>query len=205
MIISVTNRLLCKGNFLERIEQIAKARPHSIILREKDLPAGEYEKLAAQCLEICSMYNVPLVINSYIEVARKLKIPDIHLPAELFRRHHDELRSFENTGVSVHSVEEAVCAERLGACYLIAGHIFQTDCKKGVPPRGLDFLRQICDAVSIPVAAIGGIAQFNAGDVLQVGANGICTMSQLMVCEEPGEAIANYKMLFIDNKMGNKS
>lgn len=196
MIISVTSRLLCKVDFLERIEQIAKARPYSIILREKDLLTGEYEKLAAECLEICSMYKVPLVINSNIEAARKLKIPDVHLTAELFRRYHNELGNFENIGVSVHSVEEAVCAEELGAGYLIAGHIFETDCKKGVAPRGLAFLKQVCEAVCIPVAAIGGITPLNAEEVLKAGASGICIMSQLMACEDAEGVIEGYRGLF---------
>lgn len=199
MIISVTNRLLCKGNFLERIEQIAKAAPHSIILREKDLPDEEYEKLAAECLEICTMHGVPLIINSNIAIAVKLKITDIHLSAELFKGHYDELGGFKNVGVSVHSPEEAIWAEKLGAAYLIAGHIFQTDCKKGVLPRGLDFLKQVCEAVSIPVVAIGGITELNAESVLRAGAKGICIMSGLMACEEPENKIYKYKML-LDRK-----
>jgi thiamine-phosphate pyrophosphorylase len=190
MIIAVTNRLLCQGDFRERLEQIARCRPHSIILREKDLSPAEYEELAAECLPICSRYNVPLVINSHFDVARKLKLPRIHLPLETFLKHRDELGCFQQTGVSVHSREEALRAEGLGAGYLIAGHIFPTDCKQGVPPRGLEFLREVCAAVSIPVFAIGGITQFNVRDVLQAGAAGVCVMSQLMTCENPEDVLA---------------
>jgi Thiamine monophosphate synthase len=189
MIIAVTNRLLCHDDFLERLEQIAQCRPYSIILREKDLAPAEYEQLAAECLKICDRYNVPLVINSYIDVARKLKVPHIHLPLETFLEHRDELGDFRQTGVSVHSAEEAKSCEDLGADYLIAGHIFPTDCKKEVPPRGLDFLQQVCTAVSIPVFAIGGITQFNVRDVLKAGAAGICIMSQLMTCENPEDVM----------------
>ena len=64
---------------------------------------------------------------------------------------------FKVIGTSVHSVEDAIKAEQLGATYMTAGHIFATDCKKGLPPRGLDFLKNVCDAVEIPVYAIGGI------------------------------------------------
>jgi thiamine-phosphate pyrophosphorylase len=189
MIIAVTNRLLCQGDFLERLKQIAQCRPHSIILREKDLSPAEYELLAAECLPICSRYNVPLVINSHLDVARKLKVLRIHLPLDTFLKHRDELAGFQQTGVSVHSVEEAKSAEDLGAGYLIAGHIFPTDCKKGVPPRGLEFLQEVCAAVSIPVFAIGGITQFNVREVLKAGAAGICVMSQLMTCENPGNVM----------------
>jgi thiamine-phosphate diphosphorylase len=192
MIISVTNRLLCKGNFLVRIEQIARLQPHSIILREKDLLPENYEQLAAECLKICSRYKVPLVVNSYPDVARKLKIPNIHLPLELFIKHRADLEVFQ-ASVSVHSVEEARLSENLGACYLIAGHIFPTECKKGVPPRGLGFLKQVCDSVSIPVFAIGGITQFNVRDVLKAGAQGICIMSQLMTCENPEDVLKSFR------------
>ena len=60
-------------------------------------------------------------------------------------------------GTSVHSVEEAIEAQNLGATYISAGHIFATDCKKGVPPRGLDFLKKVCQTATIPVYSIVGI------------------------------------------------
>ena len=82
--------------------------------------------------------------------------------------------------VSVHTVEEAVNAEKLGANALIAGHIFMTDCKKGLAPRGLDFLKDICRAVSIPVFAIGGIDDSNSEAVKLAGAQGECRMSWYM-------------------------
>ncbi|PYG88735.1 thiamine-phosphate pyrophosphorylase [Ruminiclostridium sufflavum DSM 19573] len=200
MIICVTNRLLCKGNFLERIEQIAKALPYSIILREKDLPLEEYEQLALECEGICRKYNVPLVINSYIAAARKLKASYIHLPAEIFLKHRKELSGFRQAGASVHSAEEAKFSEIMGADYLIAGHIFHTGCKRGVPPRGLDFLRQVCSAVSIPVFAIGGISESNANEVLKAGADGICMMSQLMGCDNVEAVFEGYREIFAENK-----
>ncbi|MHB8065707.1 MAG: thiamine phosphate synthase [Ruminiclostridium sp.] len=200
MIISITNSLLCKDDFLERIKLIAKASPHSIILREKNLQPEEYEQLAGECLKICTSYNVPLVINSHIQVAQKLKISNIHLTMKMFLEHKDELSAFKCVGVSVHSVEEAKCSEGIGASYLIAGHIFQTDCKKGVPPRELDFLKQVCEAVTIPVFAIGGITQLNTADVLKAGAEGICLMSQLMTCTMPEEVLRSYHNIFGNRK-----
>jgi thiamine-phosphate pyrophosphorylase len=197
LIICVTDRLHCQGNFFERIEQIAKALPYSIILREKDLQLKEYEKLASGASKICDRYNVPLVINSHINVAKKLKVSNIHLPMEIFLKHRDELSTFKKIGVSVHSVEEAKLAESMGADYIIAGHIFRTDCKKGVLPRGLGFLQIVCSEVSIPVYAIGGIKHNNINDVLKCGAEGICLMSQLMKCDNPGENIASYRTLFL--------
>jgi thiamine-phosphate diphosphorylase len=196
MIICVTDRLNCQGNFLERIEQIAKAQPYSIILREKDLHLKEYMKMAQEISKICDRYKVPLAINSHINVAIKIKSSNIHLPMKIFLEHRDELSSFTRIGVSVHSVEEAKLAESLSADYLIAGHIFPTDCKKGVPPRGTDFLKKVCSCVTIPVFAIGGINHNNFNSVLNCGANGICLMSQLMKCDNPAEVIDCYRKIF---------
>jgi thiamine-phosphate pyrophosphorylase len=77
-------------------------------------------------------------------------------------------------------VEESVQAAQWGAHGLIAGHIFATDCKKGVPPRGLDFLQQVCNAVTLPVYAIGGISVKTYPLVQQSNAAGVCVMSQAM-------------------------
>lgn len=88
-----------------------------------------------------------------------------------------EFKNKKRVGVSVHSIEEAGKAEGMGADYLITGHIFETDCKPGVLPRGLDFLQSVCKNVAIPVYAIGGISEKNAALTVQSGAAGICMMS----------------------------
>ena len=84
------------------------------------------------------------------------------------------------TGVSVHSLSEAVSAEKKGADFLIAGHIFQTDCKKDLAPRGVKFLTEIVSNVEIPVYAIGVINPQNEHLIYECGANGICIMSGYM-------------------------
>ncbi|WP_278287557.1 thiamine phosphate synthase [Ruminiclostridium josui] len=87
--------------------------------------------------------------------------------------------------VSVHSVKEAQEACNSGASALIGGHIYETDCKKGVSPRGLDFLSEVCNSVSIPVFGIGGITQDRVKEVIMAGAKGVCIMSQAMTCPSP--------------------
>jgi thiamine-phosphate pyrophosphorylase len=73
----------------------------------------------------------------------------------------------------------------MGASYLIAGHIFATDCKKGLSPRGLDFLAAVCRVTQIPVFAIGGINDKCYPLVLKAGAAGACIMSETMICHDP--------------------
>ena len=92
----------------------------------------------------------------------------------------EEKAQFTIRGASVHSVEDALRAERAGATYVTAGHIYATDCKKGLPGRGLDFLKEVCAAVRIPVYAIGGIDETNADACIEAGADGVCMMSGYM-------------------------
>ena len=93
----------------------------------------------------------------------------------------------KNFGVSVHSVENAIAAEKLGADYITAGHIFSTSCKPGLTPRGEEFLRQVAAAVDIPVYGIGGIGSENIDKIKNCGAAGACLMSSLMESENPSE------------------
>lgn len=185
-ILCVTNRLLCGGDFLKQMERIAEARPAGIILREKDLSEEEYMDLAGKVMKICTRAGVPCILHSFPAAARKLHAEAIHLPLDLFLAMDEgEKASFRVIGVSCHSAEEAETAEKHGATYISAGHIFDTDCKRGVPGRGLAFLETTCKAVSVPVYAIGGISPENIDAVRAAGAAGACIMSGLMRCEDP--------------------
>lgn len=206
-VIAVTDRKLCRRPFLEQIERICKYRPKGIILREKDLNEDEYTLLAEQVLAITRNYQIPCILHTYIRTARMLHCPAIHLPLPLLREYTGLLREyagqalpmdvhrqqadlpdadcpgyFREVGCSVHHRDETAEAVRLGATYLTAGHIYSTDCKKGVPSRGLSFLREICQSVSVPVYAIGGIRLDGRQlqEVRDCGAAGGCVMSGMM-------------------------
>lgn len=178
--------MICKRPFMEQIENVAKAGPELIILREKDLTYEERVELARGCLRICARNNVPLSINSDIEAARALGIPRVHLPMDVLRA--SDISGFRLVGASVHSPEEAGEAEALGAHYLIAGHVFPTACKIG-EPRGTDFLKAVCSAVDIPVYGVGGIKPSNYHEVLDAGAAGAASMSSVMRVEDPAEIV----------------
>ena len=185
-IICVTNRSLCGGDFLTQIEKIAAARPKAIILREKDMSPEEYTELARNVIEVCSKYGTHCILHNFTETALELGVKAIHLPLHKLMALPDEVKArFSVIGASCHSVSDAVSAQEAGAAYITAGHIFATDCKKGLPPRGLEFLRGVCSSVSIPVYAIGGISPANISDIIACGAAGGCIMSGLMKCKEP--------------------
>lgn len=181
----VTNRTLCKEDFLQRIEKLAIGKPDAIMLREKDLSLEDYETLAEKVLHICKIHGVSLIVNQNVTVAKKLFIPNIHLSMQNLRKYEGELLSFKQIGASIHSVDEAIEAEKLGATYLVAGHIYETNSKKNVSPRGITFLKEVCQSVRVPVFAIGGITKDKVNEVLQTGANGFCIMSEAMTCDHP--------------------
>ena len=176
MIFCVTNRSLCKADFLQQLRRIAGAKPDAIVLREKMLSEDAYMQMAEQVFSICQENQVQLICNTFIRVAERLAVP-VQLPFSALSQTDSLSVPF---GVSVHSVEEAIRAEQAGAAFLIAGHMFATACKPDLPPRGLLFLQEICQAVSIPVLGIGGIHVQNAASILQTGAAGFCIMSDFM-------------------------
>jgi len=168
--IAVTNRHLCKGDYFTQIEKVSSHKPFAILLREKDLNYDKYLTLSREASRICAAHGVPLIAHTHA-------VPEIDRLHVSFAMASEKLAREFSLSVSVHSPAEARAAEAMGAKFVIAGHIFATGSKPGLPPRGLDFLREISDAVSIPVFAIGGISMDNAGKCLDAGAAGICRMS----------------------------
>lgn len=188
-LVCITNRHLFEHietaggqpSFLARLEQIAAAHPAAIVLREKDMEEGAYEVLARDVQRICRRHQVPFIAHTYAGVAAQLGADALHLPLPLLRRLRESGAALPAyLGTSCHSLEDVREAERLGCSYLIAGHIYATTCKPGLPPRGLAFLREVTAAAELPVYAIGGITPARLKKVREAGAAGGCAMSSLM-------------------------
>lgn len=193
-LVCVTNRSLCREDFLTRIQQIAQSGVSGIILREKDLSEADYQILAAKVLTICREYGVPCILHSFVKIAIALGAQAIHLPLPLLRTMTQEHKEqFRTIGASCHSLEDVLEAQKLGCSYVTLGHIFATDCKKGMPPRGLNLLRDVCRRASLPVLAIGGIDKDNIGSVKEAGAGGACIMSGLMACKDVNDDLDSLK------------
>ena len=185
-ILSVTARTLCKEGFLARIGAICAAGIDGIILREKDLPELKYRSLAADVLQICRDRETPCALHTYPAAAQQLHAKALHLPLHAFLALGEkEKRVFPTIGVSCHSLDDVIAAQDGGCSYVTLGHIFATDCKRGLPGRGLDFLTDVCRHASVPVYAIGGIDKDNIARVRDAGASGACIMSGLMACPNP--------------------
>lgn len=186
-VIAITNRMLCDRPFDEQIRRVCALHPKAVILREKDLTEEEYRSCAKQVKQICDSYQIPYVLHTFWHIAMEMGEDTIHLPFPLLQKiwnseDQSVLEAFQKIGTSVHSVTEAELAEQMGVSYLTAGHIYVTDCKKGLPPRGTDFLKKVCDNVSIPVYGIGGIHfdEKQWEELEQAGAAGGCIMSGMM-------------------------
>lgn len=185
-LIAVTDSATCPRPLPEQIERLTKLkelRPQSVILRAKSLDKAAYRTLALQAQQSCKVTGIPLILHSDWQLARELGISMLHLPLALLRQMTAcERAHFTWLSTSVHSVGEAQEAQALGATVLIAGHIYTTQCKAGLAPRGLGFLRAVCSTVSLPVYAIGGIV-FDAAQRAELqanGARGACVMSAYM-------------------------
>lgn len=185
-LIAVTDNATCPRPLAEQIERLAKLtelRPQAVILRAKTLDKAAYRALALEIQQICKAAGIPLILHNDWQLASELGIKKLHLPLALLRQLPTcERTHFTWLSTSVHSVEEAIEAQALGATVLIAGHIYTTQCKAGLAPRGLGFLQAVCSAVSLPVYAIGGIG-FDAAQHAELqanGARGACVMSAYM-------------------------
>lgn len=188
--IAVTNRhLLDTGSnpadaLLAKLEDISKLGVKAIVLREKDLDIKKYKKLAIKAIDICSRSNTPLILHSFGQAAIDIGHRSIHLPLpDLYRiygNYRSKLSSFDTIGTSVHSVQDMITAMQCGATYVFAGNIYPTDCKSGLPGRGLNFLAQVCSISTIPVYAIGGVTPEKMPELLMAGASGGCMMSGFM-------------------------
>ena len=194
----ISNRKLCENENLEKqIEKIFSAYQRKIILenfeivsltlREKDLNKNKYLKLVEKIYPICQKYRIDLILhqNYNLRLDNKYNVEGLHLSYNTFKSLNKNIREelikkYKKIGVSIHSIDEAKEVENLGATYIVAGHIFKTDCKKDLEPRGLKFIQELSLILTIPIFAIGGINQENSHLVINSGAFGVCMMSSLM-------------------------
>ena len=194
----ISNRKLCENENLEKqIQKIFSAYEKKIILknfeivaltlREKDLDKNEYLKLIEKVYPICQKYKINLILhqNYDLNLDDKYNIEGIHLSYSIFKSLNENIKAelikkYKRIGVSIHSLDEAKEVENLGASYVVAGHIFETDCKKDLKPRGLKFVEELSSILTVPIFAIGGIDEKNSLSVINSGAFGLCMMSSIM-------------------------
>lgn len=195
MLYLITNRkLIHHGTLTEVVGKATKGGVDVIILREKDLSFQEILPIAVEIKEKIKHTNAKLIVNGSMDVARKINAHGFHCSFEFFIREEPKFNGL--IGVSVHSLKEAIEGEERGASYILASPIFETQCKKGVGPKGIDFIKAIKEKVNIPVIALGGINLENGSTVLKAGADGIAVMSAIMASPQPYEITCKFKEFF---------
>ncbi len=149
--------------------------------REKDKTRKEVFFEALRLREITRMFNACLIINDYADIALAVDADGVHLGQDdMPIREARSIMGNRIIGISTHSVQEALEAERDGADYIGFGSIFPTATKEVGTPKGVDGLRAVKLAASIPVIAIGGIRPGNVASVFESGCAGVAVSSGLL-------------------------
>lgn len=188
MLYLITNRKIVQsGNLYSVVLEALRGGTKAVILREKDLSYEKLLPLAFKLRNITNSFGAQLIINGNLRAAEISNAHFFHIGIEAFTKQKLDLNGIF-FGLSVHSVEEAVKAEQYGAKYILASHIFETNCKKGLEPKGIKLIKDIKSKVNIPVIALGGINDSNIEEVLEAGANGIAVMSYIMASTDPYSA-----------------
>lgn len=168
--------------FLKKVEQACQSGVTMIQLREKQLTTNQYYELAKMVKQITDTYQVPLIIDDRLDVclavdAAGLHIGDDELPVSVARQ---VLGTKKILGVTAKTVKRALEAEESGADYLGTGAIFPTTTKENAPITLISTLKDICQAVGIPVVAIGGLTCENIHQLSGTGIAGIAVVRDLM-------------------------
>lgn len=184
---AVTDRTWLNGHTLyEQVEAALEGGATCVQLREKNLSEEEFRKEAIELAGLCRQYGVPFIINDNLDVALKSGADGVHVGQDDMRA--DEVRRRVGDGmiigVTAHTVEEAVEAQKRGADYLGAGAVFQTGTKSNTVALPYETLQEICASVQIPVVAIGGITRSNLPSLAGSGVSGVAVVSAIFATKD---------------------
>jgi thiamine-phosphate pyrophosphorylase len=183
-------RWLGNKKLSDDVEAVLKGGATFIQLREKHLDTDAFKQEAEVIQKICAAYHVPFIINDNVEIAKAIGADGVHVgqsdmaAGDVRRRLGDD----KIIGVSASTVEEALEAERHGADYLGVGAVFPTGSKDDADAVDAATLKAICEAVHIPVVAIGGITADNMKELSGSGICGISVISALFAQPDPYQA-----------------
>ena len=193
----VTDHNCLQGrDFLGCIENALQGGVTLVQLREKNVDGGIFLQRAIAVKNLCDKYNVPLLINDRIDVALACKAAGVHLgqddiPPSAARA---ILGPDAIIGVSAHSCEEALAAEKDGADYLGVGAVFPTNSKDDASEVGLNMLKEIRQISKLPIVGIGGINAQNYAQVRAAGAQGAAIISGILAAENIEDEVRKIKM-----------
>lgn len=184
-----------KYTLKEQIIQALEGGVTMLQLREKHMPEAEFIREAREVREICSRYQVPLIINDNLEVAIQSGADGIHVGLEDLpvREIREKMGSDFIIGATAKTVEQAEDARNQGADYLGVGAIFPSPTKKTAIRITGQQLESIVKAAAIPCVAIGGITIENMGELSGSGVDGVAVVSAIFGAEDIPEACRRLK------------
>ena len=165
-------------------------------LREKTLDEANFLAEAKELQAFCRERGVPFLVNDNVEIAREMDADGVHVGQSDMEAQDVRALLGPNKilGVSAQTVEQAVLAEKHGADYLGVGAVFPTGSKDDADDVSFETLKAICAAVSIPVVAIGGIAQSNVEQLAGSGICGVAVISAIYAAKDIQKASADLRL-----------
>ena len=192
LLYAVTDRTWLKENedLISICEEVLESGATFLQIREKDLDKETFEQEAEALKKLCAKYHVPFVVNDNVEIAMEIDADGVHVgQSDIKGRDIRNMIGNEKIlGISAGTVEEAIAAEKAGADYIGVGAVFGTSTKKNARNLTVEKLKEICESVSIPVVAIGGIGVSNIMELTNSGIDGVAVVSAIFAAENPGEA-----------------
>lgn len=195
---AVTDRSwLGERTLAQVVEEVLRGGATFLQLREKELDREAILAEAREIQAIAARYRVPFVINDSVDIALACDADGVHVgQTDLMGRDVRALIGPDKIlGITANTVELAVAAEKAGADYIGAGAVFGTTTKQNAKNLSLDTLKAICQAVSIPVVAIGGVNGDNLPRLAGTGAAGAAVVSALFAQKDPEEAARRMRAL----------
>ncbi len=187
LLYAVTDRTwVGKQTLMEQVECAIKGGATCIQLREKELDDETFLVEALQMKRLCQTYQIPFIIDDNVEIAIRSGADGIHVGQSDMEASNVRSLVGEDmiVGVSAQTVEQALAAEAAGADYLGVGAVFSTSTKLDADHVSHDELKRICEAVNIPVVAIGGINRSNIMELSGTGIDGVALVSAIFAAED---------------------
>lgn len=196
LLYAVTDRMWLNGRTLkEVVKESLDGGVTFLQLREKNLDDKHFLEEAVELQKLCKQYKVPFIVNDNVDIALKMNADGVHVGQSDMQAAdvRAKLGPDKIIGVSAQTVEQAVLAQQRGADYLGVGAVFPTGSKADADDVSFETLKAICEAVTIPVVAIGGITQENLEQLKGSGICGIAVISAIYAQSDIKEASRKLK------------
>lgn len=184
---AVTDRSwLGEQTLYEQVELALRGGATCVQLREKELDRDGFYREAKELKTLCARYSVPLIINDNVALAMEVDADGVHVGQEDMDA--QDVRSLigpdKILGVTAKTIEQAQNAQRNGADYLGSGAVFGSTTKWNAKPMSRELLQSICESVTIPVVAIGGIHRGNIATLAGTGIRGAAVVSGIFAAAD---------------------